>query len=190
MRIEILPNFISADEANILNNFVLENIKKGNFSEGKTSRCENPPMAQMVSRFNPEIEFPKIVLDLQEKIINLLNLKQTDIHTKFHPTGVVVNCSFKGAKVVPHKDPTQGNLSLLRCNIISSASELGGDLIVENRQFNVPELGIYFCLVSEHEHQITRVEGYTPRIVWQFGFNVNAEDWNSGKIKVNNVSVS
>jgi hypothetical protein len=56
--------------------------------------------------------------------------------------------------------------------------------VVEDAEFNVPELGIYFCLVSEHTHSVTKVEGSKPRIVWQFGFNVNADDWNLEKIKV------
>jgi hypothetical protein len=41
---------------------------------------------------------------------------------------------------------------------------------------------MYFCLASEHEHWVTKIEGNQPRIIWQFGFNVNKDDWNGGKI--------
>jgi hypothetical protein len=77
-------------------------------------------------------------------------------------------------------------LSLLRCTVVSSEPISGGDLVVEDTVFKVPELGIYFCLVSEHEHYLTEVQGDKPRIIWQFGFNVPAEDWNNFKIKAIN----
>lgn len=184
MRVEIIPEFISAEEAVALNSFTLERISSGVFSEGMTSKHLNPVNTQMVSRFNPGIKFPELALRIQDRLCNRLNLNKSDIHTLFHPTGIVVNCSFNGAQVIPHKDPTQNGKSLLRCNLISSATEVGGDLVVEQQTFKIPELGVYFCLVSEHEHAVTKVESDKPRIVWQFGFNVQADDWNSGKIKV------
>jgi hypothetical protein len=182
MRLEILPEFISAEEAAVLNNFVSDQISLGKFSEGMSSKHLNPENSQMVSRFNPNIVFPELVLDIQQRLCKLLELEAKDIHTLFHPTGVVVNCSFDGAQVIPHKDPTQDGKSLLRCNVISSSPTAGGDLLVEGQKIEVPELGIYFCLVSEQEHAVTKISSSKPRIVWQFGFNVDKNEWNNGKI--------
>lgn len=184
MRVEVLPNFISTGEAAVLNNFALESVSKGSFSEGVTSKLVNPPGTQMISRFNCHIKFPELALQLQKKLCISLGLTENYIHRMFHPTGIVVNCTFNGAQVVPHKDPSHDSLSLLRCNLISSKAESGGVLVVEDAKFDVPELGVYFCLVSEHTHSVTKVEGNKPRIIWQFGFDVLADDWNSGKIKV------
>lgn len=184
MRIEVVPEFISAEEAAVLNSFTLEQINSGIFSEGMSSKHINPPNSQMVSRFNPNVRFPEVAFRIQDRLQEALDLDKNDVHTLFHATGIIVNCSFKGAQVIPHTDPTQGNKSLLRCNLISSAADAGGDLVVEEQTFKVPELGIYFCLVSEHEHSVTKIEGDKPRIIWQFGFNVDAEAWNNGSIKL------
>lgn len=183
MRVEVVPEFISAKEAEVLNSFTLEQINSGIFSEGMTSKHLNPPNSQMVSRFNPKIIFPEVALHVQNRLQAMLGLDKNDIHTLFHPTGIIVNCSFKGAQVIPHKDPIQNGKSLLRCNLISSAADAGGDLVVEQQTFKIPELGVYFCLVSEHEHAVTKIDGDKPRIIWQFGFNVDAGDWNNGTIK-------
>ena len=187
MRLESIANFITPEEADELNRFTIGAILSKKFVDGKTSKYLNANGLHMVSRFTPSIEFPELALQLQNKVCKILNLGPEHIHRMFHPTGIVVNCTYKGGKLLEHtdpKDPDKPTKSLLRCNLLSSASLAGGDLMVEGTKVDVPELSVYFCLVSDHIHSITTVEGNKPRIVWQFGFDVDAEDWNSGKIKV------
>jgi hypothetical protein len=184
MRIEVVKNFITVEEAEVLNTFTLDGVKKGVFKNGIISRELNPFNAQMVTRFTPEIVFPKEALNIQNRLKTLLGLGDTDIHTFGHHTSIIVNCSFAPARVIKHMDPKQNGLSLLRCNILSSAPKAGGLLHVEDEPVIQPELSIYFCLVSDYYHYVTAVEGDKPRILWQFGFNVSKEAWESGQIKV------
>lgn len=184
MRVEVLENFISAEEASVLNKFTLDGIASGDFKEGVTSKHLNPPNVQMVTRFSPEIVFPRTALDIQDKLKVLLGLKDSDVYTFFHPTSIIVNCSFAPARVFRHKDHKQNGLSLLRCNVLSSAPEAGGVLHVEDVPVEQPELSVYFCLVTDYYHHVTAVEGNKPRILWQFGFNVEKDAWESGQIKV------
>jgi hypothetical protein len=184
MRVEVIKNFITQAEAAVLNNFTLDGVNRGVFKDGIVSRQFNPPGSQMVTRFSPEIVFPKEALNIQNRLKTLLNLGDTDIYTFAHHTGIVVNCSFAPARVIKHIDPKQNGLSLLRCNILSSASKAGGVMHVEDEPVINPELSVYFCLVSDYHHYVTPVEGDKPRILWQFGFNVNKDAWESGQIKV------
>jgi hypothetical protein len=184
MRVEIIKNFITEEVAEVLNTFTLSSINKGVFKDGVISRQFNPPGSQMVTRFSPEIVFPNEAFNIQNKLKTLLSLSDTDLHTFAHHTSIVVNCSFAPARVIKHIDPKQNGLSLLRCNILSSAPEAGGLLHVEDTPITQPELSVYFCLVSDYHHYVTPVEGDKPRILWQFGFNVDKEAWESGQIKV------
>jgi hypothetical protein len=138
----------------------------------------------MVTRFSPEIVFPKTALDIQNRLKTLLSLQDKDIHTLSHDTSIIVNCSFAPARVIKHRDGGQYGLSLLRCNVLSSAPEAGGLLHVEDTPIEQNELSVYFCLVTDYYHYVTAVEGNKPRILWQFGFNVEKEAWESGQIKV------
>jgi hypothetical protein len=184
MRVELLENFVTKEDAAVLNEFTLNGVREGNFSEGLTSAHINPPKSQMVTRFNPSIVFPKTALSIQDKLKYRLGLSDKDIHTLFHPTSIIVNCSFEHAGVVRHIDNKQHDLSLLRCNLLSSAPEGGGLLYINDLPFTQPELSVYCCLVSDYYHHVTTVKGTKPRILWQFGFNVEKEAWESGQIKV------
>jgi hypothetical protein len=91
--------------------------------------------------------------------------------------------------VYKHKDPKSiDGLATLRCNILTQAADAGGILYIEGQQVDVKEGDLHCYLVSEHEHWATEVEGSTPRIMWMFGAHVEANDWNSEKIKVKNDS--
>lgn len=184
MRVEIVDNFISSAEAEELNLFTINGVINKTFLNGKMSSHLNPLGAQMVTRFTPQIVFPETALNIQNRLKKLLDLNDNDIYTLGHPLGIVVNCSFRPAKVVRHKDTKQNGFSLLRCNVLSSAPESGGVLHVDDIPFQQKELSVYFCLVTDHYHYVTEVEGVKPRILWQYGFNVFTDDWNSGKIKV------
>lgn len=184
MRVELLENFITKEEAEVLNLFTINGVINKTFSEGICSKHLNPPNTQMVTRFDTTIKFPLVAMDILERLKLLLKLENKDIHTLFSPSSIVVNCSFEPARVVKHIDSKQNGLSLLRCNVLSSAPEEGGLLHVDDVPIPQNELSVYFCLVTDHYHHVSAVKGKKPRILWQYGFNVDTDDWNSGKIKV------
>ena len=177
MRIEVIQNFVSPEEINSLNKFVTENI--GGFTDGIASRYLNKPGQHLVSRFI-EADFPDTAYDIYDRIDRVLGCQ-----TKCDTTPIVVNHTSEGGQLTKHKDVRfVENKALLRCNILTSKPEKGGDLYVEGVHYCLEPGDIYFCLVSEHTHWTTKVEGGIPRTIWQFGFNVDKESWDSGNIKV------
>lgn len=174
MRATLVKNFITQEEAIALNMFVLNSVAKNEFSYGTASFNGSK---HLVSRFNKELEFPKLAMQIKDRIQQRLKLEDKDTHTLWNKSGIIVSCSFNGSEVVPHKDVKQYDKSLLRCNVLSSAAEKGGVLTVEGKEFELDALSMYLCLVSEYTHSVSKIEGETPRILWQFGFNVDQKDW-------------
>lgn len=186
MRIEIIKQFVTDEEARLLNDFVLDCVKKGLFENGRASKHLNADGTHMVSRFNKELKYPEVAYVLKQRIMNFFGLKEEDTFSMFNQSGLAVNCTFKDGQLWEHLDARQNDKSLLRCTVVTSQPTIGGIFHVEKKPVILEDNDLYACLVSEHQHFCTKNEDDKPRIVWQFGFNVNKEDWNSGKIKVNN----
>lgn len=181
MRLDIFNGFVTKEEADSLNTFVLEAIKAGKFTEGFSSKHLNPDGVHVVSRFNRQLVLPELAFTIKHRIMEALDLTINDTCTKFASHGVVINCSFKHGQLVAHKDARQfEDKALLRCNIVTSQPNKGGELHVNNDFINLKDMDMYTCLVSEYEHYATINEDDKPRIVWQFGFNVDKSVWEKG----------
>lgn len=89
--------------------------------------------------------------------------------------GVVVNCTFPGGEVFIHKDPKEGELEILRCNIMTRAADLGGKLVVDNKEININTGDLHVYLPSTVEHYVTTVHGKTARVLWMFGYQCSNE---------------
>lgn len=184
MRIEVIKNFVSVEEASELNQFTIEAIQNGLFENGRASMYLNGDGIHMVSRFNRDLEYPPIAYIVKDRIMKKFGFTDDMTYRAFNDSGLAVNCSFKGGQLLEHTDARENNLALIRCTVVVSQPVEGGVFHVEGKPVPLESGDLYACLVSEHSHFCTKNEVDTPRIVWQFGFNVPAEDWNSGKIKV------
>jgi hypothetical protein len=176
MLAKVFKNFLSQEDCDFLNLFALNCIKNNQFENGRVSSGLNKLNTQMVSRFSPELIFPDLALNIRNKIQAKFNLPKGSINTQFHNEGIIINVSFNGAQVVKHKDSVKDGFLALRCNIITSQPDFGGVLHIENRPVNLQVGDLYICLFSEHEHFVSKNESDTPRIVWQFAFDVKKED--------------
>lgn len=186
MRIEIMPNFATQAELQTLNNWVALGVKNKWLDSGVDSN--GLISKRLTSRmYYDRYEYPEIVRSLSQRIRKFVGVEQYSLIDGHGRDGVVVSYTLPGGDVYKHKDPKSSvGLATLRCNILTQKADAGGVLYVDGQQVDV-EVGDLHCyLVSEHEHWATKVEGNTPRIMWMFGAHVPAEDWNSGKIKVNN----
>lgn len=183
MQVKVYKNFISKEDCEKLNKFALDSINNNLFTDGLLSYFINKPKSQMVSRFNKEIVFPKLAIKIQKDIQNKFNLKDKNINKQFHNQGIIVNVSFNEAQVVKHKDGVKQGYSALRCNIITSQPEKGGVLYIEDKPVELNQGDLYTCLVSEYEHFVSKNESDTPRIVWQFAFDVKKEQWSEDGVK-------
>jgi hypothetical protein len=178
MRLDIFKKFITQEEADELNSFTLNAIKQGKFKDGTTSKHLNPSGSHLVSRSSNDLVLPKLAFTVKNRIMQQFGLLEKDTFRRFSSHGIVVNCSFKNAQLAKHKDLSIGdNQSLLRCNVITSQPNKGGLLFVEDTLVDTKDTDMYTCLVSEHEHYSTINEDEKPRIVWQFGFNIDKNIW-------------
>lgn len=185
MRIDIYPNFATQEEIKALNEWAELGVKNKWLDVG-ISKNDFMYKKRLTSRlYANRYEYPQIVRDLSDRVRAFVGLESYPLILGHGRDGVVVSYTTDGGDVYKHKDPKRfDGMPTLRCNILTQSPKYGGHLYVDGVpvSFGVGDLHCY--LVSEHEHWATPVEGETPRIMWMFGAHVPAEDWNSGKIKV------
>jgi hypothetical protein len=184
MRIEIIPNFATKEEIEALNVWAEEGVCKRWLDYGITQNTLTGK--RVTSRlYSNRYEYPGFIRLLSDRIRKAVGISSFPLITGHGRDGVVVSYTYPGGDVYRHKDPKSAEgLATLRCNILTQKADAGGVLYVDGQQVDI-EVGDLHCyLVSEHDHWATEVEGETPRIMWMFGAHVPADDWNSGKIKV------
>ena len=183
-RFEAAKNFITPEDCALLNAWVDEGVEKkwldsgsGKFGFGYTKRVTS-------RAYSDRYKYPNIVSEIADRIKMFCNLSEYSLVIGPGQDGVVVSCTFDGGDVYPHSDPrVTDNLAVLRCNVMTRAAERGGILNVcgEDKPLEVGELHCY--LSSEYAHEVSQVSGATSRVLWMFGAQVPADDWNSGRIK-------
>ena len=188
MRLERHQNFLSQEDCNILNDWVDEGVKNKWLDFG-ISRKQSNYTKRVTSRlYGNRFEYPQIVLDISNRIRKFCGVDSYGLIEGHGRDGVVVSCTFPGGDVYKHQDPkNQNELSALRCNVMTRGSDAGGKLYVGGEHIDI-EVGELHCyLASDFEHYVTEVEGDTSRVLWMFGAYVPKEDWESGRIKINNL---
>jgi hypothetical protein len=170
-------NFISLNESQELSNWILQNKDKEIFKDA------NMEGKRITTRYSTDInfEYPKIVKDIRNKIIDLLDLREEEDNKIYPPfkDGVVASCAFAGDTCYEHIDPIWHNgFHTLHCNIITQAPKKGGNLILNGvlEQMNERELNCY--LVSKLPHSTNLVSGSKERLMWVFGFCIQEDKWN------------
>jgi len=170
-------NFISANEAQELSNWILENKDKEIFKDA------NMNGKRITTRYSTDMnfEYPKIVKDIRNKIIDLLYLREEEDNKIYPPykDGVVASCAFAGDICYEHIDYIwYDGFCTMHCNIITQAPEKGGNLILNGvlEQMSETELNCY--LVSKLPHSTDLVEGPKERLMWVFGFCIQEDKWN------------
>lgn len=183
MRLDIYPNFASQEEIDALNAWAELGVKNKWLDAG-ISQGTDVYTKRLTSRFyGNRFEYPQVVLDLSRRVREFVGVSSFPFVAGHGRDGVVVSYTYPGGDVYKHKDPGGMGMATLRCNILTQKADAGCQLYVDNTPVNIGVGDLHCYLASEHEHWTTPVEGITPRIMWMFGANVPAEDWNSGKIK-------
>lgn len=185
MRIEIVSNFATQEEISVLNEWANLGVENKWLDVGISSGTHTYTKRLTSRMYGDRYKYPQIVCDLSTRVRKFVGVDLYPLILGHGNDGIVVSYTMNGGDVYKHKDPKSvEGLATLRCNILTQKADAGGVLYVDGQQVDI-EVGDLHCyLVSEHEHWATKVEGNTPRIMWMFGAHVPAENWNSGKIKV------
>jgi hypothetical protein len=180
MTILVIKNFLSVEECNTLNawaelgvqNKWLDNgLNASDFTWTETKRLTTRPYGDRFD-YSPE------VYAIQDKITNFLKIENLEKSVAGGgKNGIVVSYTTTGGDVHKHIDPKEGELEVLRCNVVSKNSEAGGDLYIGNEKIDIDAGDLHCYLPSDVEHYVTAVEGNTPRILWMFGYQISKENF-------------
>jgi hypothetical protein len=187
MRIERHKNFLSPEECSTLNSWVMKAIDN-KWLDQSLSRGDWTYKKRLTTRmYGDRFEYPQFVLDISNKIRSFCGISSYDIVEGHGRDGVLCSCTFDGGDVYLHADGlTEKGLYVLRCNVVTQAPDSGGKLYVADELVDVEAGELHCYLASGFAHEVTSVEGNTPRILWMFGAAVPYEDWENGAIKFNN----
>jgi hypothetical protein len=163
---------LHAQERLALSDWVESNAGKPFF------RDANMGGKRATTRYTPSAEFtfPNEAYLVQNKVAAALGFS-VEPATGFKD-GMVASHASPGDTCYAHKDPRWHRcFYTVHCNVILSAPEEGGELVVEGKQYNMPE-GSFICYpVSEVMHETLLVKGTKPRLMWVFGFCVPPEQY-------------
>lgn len=167
--IKTIPNFLSNTECANLASWIMNNHH--NFVDA------NMKGVRKTTRYlNDDIKFPQIALEIRERLKNYLALE--DIIRPPFTNGMVASYAEPGDTCYEHTDPVwcEGHHTM-HCNVIVQKPECGGNVVIEGKEFDMPEGDIICYYVSELKHSVTKVTGNNNRLMWIFAFCV-AKDLN------------
>jgi hypothetical protein len=209
-KVLIVRNFMSQEDCSILNDWTTQAIKEGQFSElVRKSDAGKWPTKQdtkrLTNRTNGNISYPKLVYDIQEKIIKNVPLvsdavlwegvkNQNTFGKKIRGAagrsegkdGIMVTVTYDQGEVHSHKDFMEGHSNEsyegLRCNILTSKSASGGLVISDGSPYDL-NVGDMMCfLATKYEHSVEKCIGDIPRILFIYGFILNSGEWEKQQV--------
>jgi hypothetical protein len=162
-----------------LNAWVDEGVEKKWLDVG---RSENPSWAykdRLTTRnYGTRFEYPAVVYQVFDEITQLLGLHDAPKSVVGGGrNGVVVSYTLSGGDVYKHKDPMEGDLHVLRCNVMTRAADAGAELFIGGEKIDIGVGDLHCYLPSDVEHYVTTAEGDTPRIMWMFGYQISKENF-------------
>jgi hypothetical protein len=179
MTVIVQKNFLSKEECAQLNDWVDLGLSKKWLDKGFDIGCSWGYTKRLTTRaYGDRFCYPQIVYEVFSKITkhyDLGNLKKSVIGRG--RDGVVVSCTFPTGNLYEHKDAMEGDLDVLRCNIMTRKADAGGELFVDGKKIII-EVGDLHCyLASSVSHYVTEVEGETSRVLWMFGYQASKNDF-------------
>lgn len=175
----IQRQFISLAECEAMNAWVDEGVEKKWLDVGVSRGSGWAYKDRLTTRnYGNRFVYPQVVHDVFAKITDTLGLQDTP-KSVFGggKNGVVVSYTKPSGDVYKHKDPMEGELHVLRCNVMTRAADAGAELFIDNEKIDVGVGDLHCYLPSDVEHYVTTAEGATTRIMWMFGYQMSKEQW-------------
>jgi hypothetical protein len=179
----LVPNFITAEEVQVLKDWANQAVADGQFVDGITGDWDKKEFSttkkRLTNRMSPNISYPELVKTLQDRIRQTIPLTANAPVIYGHgKDGVVVSVTYNDGDVYKHKDPSVGEGVVgLRCNILASKAESGGTVHVEDKTYDLNEGDMMCYLVTELYHSVDVCHGNNPRTLFMFGFVINKDAW-------------
>lgn len=185
MNVLVKKHFITAEKCAQLNAWVDEGVENKWLDKGINRGSGWEYAKRLTTRnYGDRFEYPDIAYEVFQKItddLDLYGFRKSVVGGG--RDGVVVSCTFPGGDVYKHTDPLENNMQVLRCNIMTRAAEVGGELFVDDQKIDVGVGDLHCYLASNIPHYVTEVQGNTPRVLWMFGYQFSFQDFDKLKIK-------
>jgi len=180
MKVLIFENFLDIETCKQLNDWVDLGVQNKWLDKGVDRGNGWTYTKRFTTRnYGDRFSYPSVVDSVFNKITD--KLKVADLKKSVMgggKNGVVVSCTFPGGDVYPHTDSKEGNLEVLRCNIMTRKPTDGGILFIGGKQIDLNIGDLHCYLPSTVEHYVTEVKGQTPRVLWMFGYKCSVERFN------------
>jgi hypothetical protein len=177
MQILFKKNFLSPEECNVLNAWVDQGVAEKWLDAGISRHSGWEYTGRVTTRnYGDRFEYPAEVHQTFQRITDLLGLHNVPKSVVGGGRdGVVVSCTFPSGDVYPHKDPMEGDVHVLRCNVMTRAADAGAELFIGGNKIDIGVGDLHCYLPSYVEHYVTTAEGNTSRIMWMFGYKCDKE---------------
>lgn len=179
--VKIIKNFISDEERQILNFWTLSNYPEEYFRdptmddlyEGTRYTTRGPNEDDVKERML--IEYPKEAYDIRKRIIEAFDLEGYR-HPRSFYDGIVNGIGFENGNIFNHIDPIYfPGTNTLHCNIVTQKPHHGGNVVINDVEYDVEDTDLMYYMVSKHYHSVTRTSGLKHRILWVYGFCIPDE---------------
>ena len=162
--VETVPNFVSDEECAHLSSWIMENhnrfVPANMGGNRKTTRY-----------LKRGIEFPELAFVVRERVKQYLQL--SDAVKPPFLNGMVASYANPGDTCYAHRDPVwYPGHHTLHCNIIVQKPESGGNVVIEGKEYDMPQGDMICYYVSDLRHGVTEVKGNKDRLMWIFAFCV------------------
>ena len=179
MNVLVKKHFITVEKCAQLNAWVDEGVENKWLDNG-ISRGSGWGYAKRLTtrNYGNRFEYPNIAHEVFQKItgdLDLYGFRKSSMGGG--RDGIVVSCTFPGGDVYKHTDPMEGNLQVLRCNIMTRAADVGGELFVDDQKIDIGVGDLHCYLASNIPHYVTEVQGDTSRVLWMFGYKFSFQDF-------------
>lgn len=178
MTLLVFKNFLSASECAELNKWVELGVKNSWLDKGLNIQANDWSTTNRLTTraYGDRFDYSQSVYSIQDKITKFLKIQDLQKSVAGGgKNGIVVSYTLPGGDIHEHMDPKEGNLEVLRCNVITQAAASGGSLYFEKRSVDVQVGDLHCYLPSTIKHSVSTVQGNTPRILWMFGYQCSIE---------------
>ena len=182
-KVLLVRNFLNAQEIQTLKDWSTQAVNENQFVDGITGDWDKKEFTttkkRLTNRMSQNINYPELVKALQDRIRDTIPItKNAPVIEGHGKDGVVVSVTYNDGDVYKHKDPSVGEGVVgLRCNILASKAQSGGNIHVEDNTYDLNEGDMMCYLVTEYYHSVDVCHGDNPRILFMFGFVVDKDTW-------------
>lgn len=177
MRIEIVKNYMSADDCAYLTS--LTNYGKDNNLMTLGANTE----LRYTSRIHPDLyTYPQRVLDIATQVRTYCGVVSYPVVPAQGQDGIVTTYMPTGADIFSYQAPLINGQGQLWAYVITQQTESGGVTQLNGVNQDLGQGDLLCYLTSNNTQYVTPVTGATTRICWTFGNLVPTDAWESGQI--------